>query len=51
MGGLLRWADQEGIETLAGRIRNFAKEVSRERFAIAPFLEMMISDKKKFYDL
>jgi 3-hydroxyacyl-CoA dehydrogenase/enoyl-CoA hydratase/3-hydroxybutyryl-CoA epimerase len=50
-GGLLRWADQEGLETLAGRIRNFAKEVSRERFAIAPFLEMMISDKKKFYDL
>lgn len=50
-GGLLRWADQEGLETLATRIRNFAKDVSAERFAIAPFLEMMIGDKKKFYDL
>ncbi len=50
-GGLLRWADQDGLETLADRIRNFSKEVSAERFAIAPFLEMMISDKKKFYDL
>ncbi len=50
-GGLLRWADQDGLENLAGRIRNFAKEVSAERFAIAPFLEMMIADKKKFYDL
>jgi len=50
-GGLLRWADQEGLETLASRIRAFAKDVSAERFAIAPFLEMMISDKKKFYDL
>lgn len=50
-GGLLRWADQEGLETLATRIRGFAKEVSAERFAIAPYLEMMINDKKKFYDL
>ena len=50
-GGLLRWADQDGLETLAGRIRGFAKEVSADRFAIAPFLEMMIADKKKFYDL
>lgn len=50
-GGLLRWADQEGLETLATRIRNFAKDVNAERFAIAPFLEMMIGDKKKFYDL
>lgn len=50
-GGLLRWADQDGLETIAGRIRGFAKEVSADRFAIAPFLEMMIADKKKFYDL
>lgn len=50
-GGLLRWADQEGLEPLAARIRAFAKEVSAERFAIAPFLELMINDKKKFYDL
>ncbi len=50
-GGLLRWADQEGLETLAVRIRNLAKDVSADRFAIAPFLELMILDKKKFYDL
>ncbi len=50
-GGLLRWADQDGLDTLAARIRTFSKEVSAERFALAPFLEMMIADKKKFYDL
>ena len=50
-GGLLRWADQEGLEPLANRIRGFTQDVSADRFAIAPFLEMMIADKKKFYDL
>jgi 3-hydroxyacyl-CoA dehydrogenase/enoyl-CoA hydratase/3-hydroxybutyryl-CoA epimerase len=50
-GGLCRWADQEGLEHLANRIQKFAKEVSAERYALAPFLTMMIQDKRKFYDL
>lgn len=50
-GGLCRWADHEGLEKLAEKIEAFAKEVSPERYALAPFLSMMIQDKKKFYDL
>jgi 3-hydroxyacyl-CoA dehydrogenase / enoyl-CoA hydratase / 3-hydroxybutyryl-CoA epimerase len=50
-GGLLRWADQEGLDQIAERLSNFAKDVSPERYQIAPFLQMMIHDKKKFYDL
>ena len=50
-GGLCKWADQEGLDQIAERLNNFSKEVSAERYQIAPFLSMMIEDKKKFYDL
>ena len=50
-GGLCKWADQEGLDQIAERLNNFAKEVSPERYQMAPFLAMMINDKKKFYDL
>jgi 3-hydroxyacyl-CoA dehydrogenase/enoyl-CoA hydratase/3-hydroxybutyryl-CoA epimerase len=50
-GGLCRWADQEGLDQIAERLNNFAKEVSQSRYQIAPFLSLMIQDKKKFYDL
>jgi 3-hydroxyacyl-CoA dehydrogenase / enoyl-CoA hydratase / 3-hydroxybutyryl-CoA epimerase len=50
-GGLLRWADQEGLEQIVERINNFAKEVSAERYQLAPMLSMMVNDKRKFYDL
>jgi 3-hydroxyacyl-CoA dehydrogenase/enoyl-CoA hydratase/3-hydroxybutyryl-CoA epimerase len=50
-GGLCRWADQEGLEQIGERLNNFAKEVSMSRYQLAPFLSMMINDKKKFYDL
>ena len=50
-GGLLRWADNEGLEQIATRLGNFAKDVNKDRFGIAPFLTLMIADKKKFYDL
>jgi 3-hydroxyacyl-CoA dehydrogenase/enoyl-CoA hydratase/3-hydroxybutyryl-CoA epimerase len=50
-GGLCRWADQEGLEQIAERLNNFAREVNQSRYQIAPFLSLMIQDKKKFYDL
>lgn len=50
-GGLCRWADQEGLDQIAERLNNFAKDVNQDRYQIAPFLSMMINDKKKFYDL
>jgi 3-hydroxyacyl-CoA dehydrogenase/enoyl-CoA hydratase/3-hydroxybutyryl-CoA epimerase len=50
-GGLCKWADQEGLDQISERLNNFAKDVSRDRYQIAPFLSMMINDKRKFYDL
>jgi 3-hydroxyacyl-CoA dehydrogenase/enoyl-CoA hydratase/3-hydroxybutyryl-CoA epimerase len=50
-GGLCKWADQEGLDQIAERLNNFAKDVSQARYQIAPFLSLMINDKKKFYDL
>lgn len=50
-GGLCKWADQEGLDQIAERLNNFARDVNQARYQIAPFLEMMINDKKKFYDL
>ncbi len=50
-GGLCRWADQEGLDQIAERLNNFTKDVSATRYMIAPFLAMMVNDKKKFYDL
>jgi len=50
-GGLLRWADAEGLDQIAERLKNFAREVNEDRYMISPFLNQMIHDKKKFYDL
>lgn len=50
-GGLLKWADSEGLDQIGERLKNFAREVSEERYKIAPFLTQMITGKKKFYDL
>jgi 3-hydroxyacyl-CoA dehydrogenase / enoyl-CoA hydratase / 3-hydroxybutyryl-CoA epimerase len=50
-GGLLKWADSEGLDQIAQRLKNFAAEVSQERYQIAPFLARMIEEKRKFYDL
>jgi 3-hydroxyacyl-CoA dehydrogenase/enoyl-CoA hydratase/3-hydroxybutyryl-CoA epimerase len=50
-GGLCKWADQEGLDQIGERLNNFSKDVSADRYQIAPFLAMMINDKKKFYDL
>jgi 3-hydroxyacyl-CoA dehydrogenase/enoyl-CoA hydratase/3-hydroxybutyryl-CoA epimerase len=50
-GGLLRWADQEGLAQIQERLNNFAKEVSLDRYTPAPMLSMMVNDKRKFYDL
>jgi 3-hydroxyacyl-CoA dehydrogenase/enoyl-CoA hydratase/3-hydroxybutyryl-CoA epimerase len=50
-GGLLRWADSEGLDQIVERINNFSKEVSSQRYQLAPLLSLMVNDKRKFYDL
>lgn len=50
-GGLLKWADSEGLERLVERLNNFTKEVSQDRYEVSPFLVKMVNEKRKFYDL
>ena len=50
-GGLLRWADQEGLDKIVERLNNFSKEVNKERYQVSPMLSLMVNDKRKFYDL
>jgi 3-hydroxyacyl-CoA dehydrogenase/enoyl-CoA hydratase/3-hydroxybutyryl-CoA epimerase len=50
-GGLLKWADQEGLDSIVERLNNFARDVNKDRYQVSPFLSLMVSDKRKFYDL
>jgi 3-hydroxyacyl-CoA dehydrogenase / enoyl-CoA hydratase / 3-hydroxybutyryl-CoA epimerase len=50
-GGLLRYADGEGLERIYKAIEKFASEVSANRYAPSPFLKKLVDDKKNFYDL
>lgn len=49
-GGLLRYADNEGLDRITTAIKKFATEVNSERFELSPYLENLSSQKKKFYE-
>lgn len=49
-GGLLRYADSEGVDKILGAIEKFKDEVSADRYCPAPLLKKLVSEKKKFYD-
>lgn len=50
-GGLLRYADSEGLDRLFAVLEQFASEVNRDRYAPAPLLKELAQNKRKFYDL
>jgi 3-hydroxyacyl-CoA dehydrogenase/enoyl-CoA hydratase/3-hydroxybutyryl-CoA epimerase len=50
-GGLLRYADGEGLERIYKAIEKFSSEVSSNRYAPSSFLKKLVDKKKKFYDL
>jgi 3-hydroxyacyl-CoA dehydrogenase/enoyl-CoA hydratase/3-hydroxybutyryl-CoA epimerase len=50
-GGLLTYADSEGIERIVASLQQFAAEVSVERYSPAPLLVELMQQKRKFYDL
>ncbi len=50
-GGLLRYADGEGLDRISDAIKEFEMSVDRERYALSPFLKDLVAQKKKFYDL
>lgn len=50
-GGLLRYADSEGLDRIVEALKRLAGTVDAERFKPVPFLEELVASKKKFYDL
>lgn len=49
-GGLLRYADSEGLDRIATAIERFAGDVSSSRYKLSSYLAKLVEDKKKFYD-
>lgn len=50
-GGLLKYADSEGLERIVGAIDELAGTVSKARYETAPLLRRLVQEKRKFYDL
>ncbi len=50
-GGLLRYADSEGLDRILSAIEKFQGSVDKDRYAPSDFLKKLVSDKRKFYDL
>ena len=50
-GGLLRYADSEGLGRVLEAIENYADKVSADRYDPSPYLRNLVKNNKKFYDL
>jgi 3-hydroxyacyl-CoA dehydrogenase / enoyl-CoA hydratase / 3-hydroxybutyryl-CoA epimerase len=50
-GGLLRYADSEGLDRIYKALEGFKESVSANRYTPAPFLENLVKEKKRFYHL
>lgn len=48
-GGLLRYADSEGVERIKTAIERFASEVDANRYALSPYIEELVKNGKTFY--
>ncbi len=49
-GGLLRYADQEGIDKITDAILEFGKTVNDKRYKPSTYLEELVNSKMGFYD-
>jgi 3-hydroxyacyl-CoA dehydrogenase/enoyl-CoA hydratase/3-hydroxybutyryl-CoA epimerase len=50
-GGLLRYADNEGLENIYEAIKNFENTISAERYEVSSLLKDLVDRQQKFYDL
>ncbi len=50
-GGLLRYADSEGLDKIAKAIEEFSHSVDKERYGLSSFLKDLVTQGKEFYDL
>jgi 3-hydroxyacyl-CoA dehydrogenase/enoyl-CoA hydratase/3-hydroxybutyryl-CoA epimerase len=49
-GGLMKYADSEGLDRILTSIEKFAETVSAERYKPSEYLKNLVANKKKFYD-
>ena len=50
-GGLMKYADSEGLDRILDSIKNFAETISKERYKPSDYLVNLVNQKKKFYDI
>ncbi|CAM9745650.1 unnamed protein product, partial [Chrysoparadoxa australica] len=50
-GGLLRYADSEGLDRILSAINKFCDSVDFDRYQPSPYLKNLVDNKKKFYDV
>jgi 3-hydroxyacyl-CoA dehydrogenase / enoyl-CoA hydratase / 3-hydroxybutyryl-CoA epimerase len=50
-GGLLRYADAEGLDRVVGAIENFANHVDSKRYQLSSYLKNLSEKSQKFYDI
>ncbi|MCR9203958.1 MAG: 3-hydroxyacyl-CoA dehydrogenase NAD-binding domain-containing protein [Halobacteriovoraceae bacterium] len=50
-GGLLRYADSEGLDRILNAIKKYSDSVDFDRYQPSPFLKNLVENKKKFYDV
>lgn len=49
-GGLLKYADSEGLDRIVGAIKIFGDEVDKERYQLSNYLKTLVENKQTFYE-
>lgn len=50
-GGLLKYADAEGLDRISKAINEFASSVDSKRYEMSSYLKNLVDNKKKFYEI
>ena len=48
---LLKYADAEGLDRVVEAINGFATTVNDKRYQLSGYLQNLLDNKKKFYDI
>ena len=49
-GGLLRYADSEGLDRIYDSLLKYAESVDKDRYSPSAYLKDLVDNKRKFYD-
>ena len=49
-GGLLRYADAEGLDKILAALNHFSETVDKERYRPSDYLEALVESKTTFYE-